>query len=100
MAEINIKLYDNAIDGLLSSTDGPVAAELLRRGLKVERAAKRHAPVDTGRLRSSIGTGLGIDNDGLHVRVGTNVEYAIHQEFGTRFQPGKPFLRPALRAAE
>jgi len=28
--------------------------------------------------------------------VGTNVEYAPYVEMGTRFWPGKPYLRPAL----
>ena len=28
--------------------------------------------------------------------VGTNVEYAVYQEFGTRHIPPQPFLRPAV----
>lgn len=32
--------------------------------------------------------------------VGTNVEYAIYQEFGTRSMSSQPFLRPAARSVE
>jgi hypothetical protein len=32
--------------------------------------------------------------------VGTNVEYAIYQEFGTRHQSGQPYLFPAARSVE
>jgi len=59
----------------------------------VEAEAKRRAPVDTGRLRSSINSGV----SGDVAKVGTDVEYAPYMEYGTsRFPTGKPFLRPAL----
>lgn len=52
------------------------------------------APVDTGRLRDSIQEQPA--NDGSYdYLVGTNVEYAAHQEFGTKYQPAQAFLRPA-----
>ncbi len=62
----------------------------------IETSAKIFAPVDTGRLRDSIATT--IDDSGKTVvgTVGTDVPYAVHQEFGTRFQKGTPFLRPAI----
>jgi len=100
MADFRIQLDPAVIAALVEDEDGPVAADLLRRGLAVERAAKRNAPVDTGRLRSSIDTNLGTDDNGVYVEVGSDVEYALHQETGTRFQPGQPYLRPALKAAE
>lgn len=50
------------------------------------------APVDTGRLRDSLSWRVEHDT-GI---VGTNVEYAEYQEYGTRFQPAQSFLRPAL----
>lgn len=59
----------------------------------VRTEAVLNAPVDTGRLRSSIGVqkiGEG------HYRVGTNVTYAIWVEFGRRNQKARPFLRPAV----
>lgn len=73
---------------MLSSPSGGVAKDLLRRGKKVESAAKRNlerAPrrVDTGHLRSSINTQLLSVGGKLAVRVGTNVFYAIFVHDGT-----------------
>jgi hypothetical protein len=42
--------------------------------------AKKHAPVDTGRLRASIN----FETSGLSGRVYTNVDYAKYVEFGHR----------------
>lgn len=84
---------------LLHGPDGPVAKEILRRSQSVERAAKRLCPVDTGRLRSSIGKRLEQRPDGPTGVIGSNVEYAVYVEFGTSRSPAQPFLRPALDAA-
>lgn len=35
-------------------------------------------------------------SDGGGVVVGTNVKYAPHQEFGTKYQQGTPHVRPAV----
>lgn len=79
---------------------GPqLEADLLRRGRRVERTAKRLAPVDTGRLRGSITVELVRTLAGVECQVGTTVAYARHQEFGTQYQRGTPFLRPALPSA-
>lgn len=95
----SVVLNASALNGLLRSSGGPAAIALERTALRVETAAKRFAPVDTGRLRASITTVMGEDSDGLVAYVGSNVQYAIYQEYGTRFQSGTPFLRPALDAA-
>ncbi len=71
----------DAIDRLLSDGALVVAAD-----------AQGFAPVDTGRLRASITT----DKTGeLDYEVSTDVNYAVHQEYGTRYQPGKAFMRPS-----
>ena len=75
-----------------------IAHEALTPGLAaLESEAKKLAPVDTGRLRASIASevqrGAGSEIIG---KVGSNVEYASYQEYGTRYQSGKPFLTPAL----
>lgn len=89
--------YDQAaLKELFDSADGPTGKMLKRAGIKVQGRAKQLAPVDTGRLRASITEELSRDGGGLVERVGTDVEYALHQEFGTRHQSGTPFLRPAL----
>ena len=61
-------------------------------GAIVEGDAKLRAPVDLGTLRASIQTTVGNES----VSVGTNVEYAPYQEYGTRKMRAQPFLRPAL----
>lgn len=79
---------------------GPEAERfLLRLALKVERAAKRYAAVDTGRMRASIGHRIEREAGGLLAVVGASAGYAVHVEFGTRFMRAQPFLRPALGAA-
>lgn len=84
------------MEKLFESPQGETAAELLRLALKVERRAKRLCPVDTGRLRASITHVLVRSGHGIEARVGTNVDYAVHVEFGTSRAPAQPFLRPAL----
>ena len=82
-----------------------MAADLLRRGLRVESQAKVNASgrpgpnVDTGRLRSSIQTSLRVDAFGLAAVVGAYTEYAAYVEQGTDRAPAYPYLRPALPAA-
>lgn len=95
-----------ALDTLFSSTSGPVAKMLKRKGIAVQRAAKKNASgrpgpnVQTGRLRSSITEELGVDGDELVERIGTDVSYAPYVELGTSRAPAYPFLRPALDAAK
>lgn len=57
----------------------------------VERESKKKSPIDTGRLRSSIATSLGILNRGITSIVQTNVNYAAAVHEGTRphFPPYK-----------
>jgi HK97 gp10 family phage protein len=81
---------------LLHSPASPIAGDLLRRAIQVERAAKRYCPVDTGRLRSSITHEISTDAKGLLATIGTNVEYAPYVELGTRHMRAQPFLRPAI----
>lgn len=50
---------------------------------KVQNAARRNAPVDTGRLRASITTEFGKEGGRAYARIGSNVSYALFQEEGT-----------------
>jgi HK97 gp10 family phage protein len=99
MAEF-IEFDETALAELFGSTNGPAGKYLKRQGLRVQRLAKRNCPVDTGRLRSSITEALGSDSQGLVERIGTDVEYALHVEFGTKRMRAQPFLRPALDAVK
>lgn len=66
--------------------------------LKVERQARVYAPVDTGRLRNSITHQLAPEGRELAATIGTNVEYAAAQEFGSvRGTPPTRFLGRALQ---
>lgn len=47
-------------------------------GMKAETYAKQDCPVDTGRLMNSITH----QTSGNECVIGTNVEYAVYQEFG------------------
>jgi hypothetical protein len=109
-----------ALTQLVHSPTGDVAKDLKRRGLRVQRAVKRSlhqagtgrvyghhtasAPgqppaTDTGRLAASIVEELGRDEHGLVERIGTDVDYALPLELGTRNMEPRPFLRPGLQAA-
>lgn len=72
--------------------------ELKRIAIQTVREAKDRAPVDTGRLRTSITFEEEQNRNGfLKLVVGSNVDYAPFVEFGTERQAAQPYLRPALR---
>jgi phage gpG-like protein len=75
-------------------------AYLTTLALRIEREARKRAPVDTGRLRNSITHRVYPEGSRrLVAEVGTNVEYAAAQEFGTsRGVPPTRFLGGALEA--
>lgn len=80
-----------AVQAMLTSPQGGVVKDLLRRGLLVETQAKRNLGgiggpkrIDTGRLRASIATQL-VNRSGVPaILVGSNVYYAkwIHDGTG------------------
>lgn len=64
-----------------SRADKPVARFLDRASIYLQREARRVAPIDSGRLRNSIG----IESPNTRMRrIGPNVEYGEDVEFGTR----------------
>jgi len=54
-----------------------------KSAFKIEGEAKKRTPVDTGRLRSSIASSLGIVGN-IGAVVSTNVNYAVYVHEGTR----------------
>ena len=87
---------------------------VLETCIQIATQAKVLAPVKDGRLRNSImyrtkfQEGMFNDSGGLSAPkkldsqpkdnegyVGTNLEYAVYQEFGTRYLKPQPYLRPA-----
>ena len=63
----------------------------------VQRFAKVYAPYDTGFLKSQIKTSY---PEALEAHIDAEAAYSGYQEYGTRFQSGKPFMRPALKVVE
>lgn len=85
----------------LSDLESAITSELESAaddiGVRIQSSAAMGAPVDEGRLRSSIERVVEKAGEYIvSVVVGSNVEYAPFQEFGTIFMSAQPFLRPAL----
>ena len=81
---------------------------VLIKAIKITAEAKSRAPYDDGILRGSImyrtakkvgghekGPTISLPGKALAV-VGSALYYALYQEFGTRYMPPQPFLRPAI----
>lgn len=71
-------------------------------GFVIEREAKQNEiRVDTGNLRSSIRTNVDKDAGEVTVTAGgtsegeKDVDYAVYQEFGTRYMPGLFYMTNA-----
>lgn len=64
----------------------------------IEREAKILSPVDTGRMRASIATSLGVVSN-IAAIVQTNVEYAVYVHEGTKRMRGRPFMKQGAEAA-
>jgi HK97 gp10 family phage protein len=87
--------YNVELHGLIETQDfladfaeqltGTMMLQAIRDcALIVLASAKQKAPVDTGRLRASITPEVRPHRDAVRGIVGSNVEYAPWQEFGTR----------------
>ena len=66
----------------------------------LQERAMRYAPVDTGHLKRSITADIldagltGVVESDARNSYGDN--YAVYQEYGTRYQPGTPHVGPAF----
>ena len=84
--------------------DNGVAESVLEACIRVQTEARNLAPVKSGNLKGSISFKAEKGSDGdLNVNpakgegyVGSNLPYAVYQEFGTRKMKPQPFLRPAI----
>ena len=106
-----ISMIKSNVDEYLKQVDAAKARGLEAVGLTAERYAKAnlsepkmhkhpnkkgdliHPNVDTGRLRNSISHEVHGDS----VYIGTNVEYAVYVEKGTRKMQAYPYLKPAAQ---
>ena len=70
------------------------ASQVVRKtAFDMEAQAKKLSPFDTGTLRNSISTTIGLG--GLTAEVGPTVNYGIYLEYGTRRMPAQPYMSPA-----
>lgn len=100
----NVRVNRITAERIRRQLKDPIRRDLLRRGARVESAAKKrisHSPrrIDTGRLRASIATQPFTRGRLPGIRVGSNVEYALYVHNGTRNMQANPYLRDALPAA-
>jgi HK97 gp10 family phage protein len=85
MITIKLKGFDKTIKDVQNlATDANKNAKiaLVDFGTRVETEAKRNAPADEGKLRSSINSVF--DNKTFTVKITVATDYAAYQEFGTR----------------
>lgn len=103
-----VRLDQRAINSLLRSPQGPVAQDLIRRGIRVQNRAKQNLTgaggqglraFDTGALANSITYEFLQVNGNPVVRVGANTYYALWIHEGTRKMRARPYLAEALSAA-
>ena len=95
--------------------DKGIEQGLIAVGTRIITEAKSLSPVKDGRLRNSImwtiaGQDGGFDDSGSdkirssnkknELYVGSAVEYAPWQEYGTRYMSARPFLRPAIKITQ
>jgi len=102
--EIKVEITPN-IDTLVKKFAGceQLLVSKLKEGvygyaLLVERGSKIFTPVDTGRLRASIGTSMGILAGGLSAVIAPHVTYAVYVHQGTRYMAGRAFMEWGLNA--
>lgn len=99
-------LTPQALQAILKQRD----IALTESSMHMEAECVRRCPVDTGHLKGSINfrtsQGGGNRPDGMSGKpvagdavIGTNVEYAPHVEYGTKFQRAQPFMRRGAEAA-
>lgn len=112
MSEVIVETFDFAKKG--AENGGRKSGFEL--GLQIHANAVAAAPVDFGALRNSLmvvsnereagfnsqpgesapsSAKVDVNLKENEVAVGTNIDYATYQEFGTRNMPAQPFLRPA-----
>lgn len=124
---INTRQYERGMRRVLGGMSDDVKQAIDRTRFDVQNEARRRAPVDTGRLRSSIVSRAINTGRSVGYVVGTNLKYAAAVEGGTAphiirpknkkalFWPGarhpvgavhhpgtraQPFMRPAIEMTE
>ena len=93
MAIGSVKVTSHVKEVIEAKNDA-IARALEAIGIQAEGDVAELAPVDTGRLRDSITHE--VDESEEAVYIGTNVEYAAYQEYGTSRMRAHPYLKPGI----
>lgn len=78
---------------------GALASAAIRKtALDIQADAQALAPVDTGNLRSSIGTDIAGDGrfGVIEAEIGPTADYGAYVEYGTSRMAPQPYLGPAF----
>jgi len=79
-------------DKFLRDMEDATEAAMEEAGSLFVAEAQRYCPVDTGKLRNSIRSEV----EGLEMFAGSDLDYSVPVELGTRRAPPQPYLRPAF----
>lgn len=98
-SEFILKKFGDPVTGAEEGLD----VSILKTCAQIATEAKTLAPVDKGNLRQSITYSTFLSPGDLPDKprkgegyVGSMLDYAVYQEFGTRKMKPQPFLRPAF----
>lgn len=91
-SSVSVEVNTAAVRALTRDRFGPLARDLARRAERATQEAKRLCPTSpsgsgenpSGFLRSSIGWSISADVLGLYADIGTDTEYALAVEYGTK----------------
>lgn len=84
-------------DKVKAMVDKEIDKRQLAAGHAMVQKARELVPVDTGKLKASIG--FTYRNSDHTLQLHADEPYALFVEYGTRFMLPHPFLRPAILAA-
>lgn len=97
---VRIEINGSALNRLLRSPTGPVARDMLRRGQRVQTAARRRINSRTGQLARSIEVSIVIADGAAGARIGTDLYYARFVHDGTGiYGPSRRPIKPTRRRA-
>lgn len=94
------KAIDKLLDKFSESKIDAIAEETVKNlGSIVKNVAREYAPFDTGALMGSIDMELEGEGKDMVAIVGSPLDYAWVQEYGSSKQKPNPYLIPALEEA-
>lgn len=97
---VRIEINGSALNRLLRSPGGPVARDMIRRGRKVQSAARRRINSRTGALSRSIEVDIVIVGGTAGARIGTDLYYARFVHDGTGIHgPSRRPIKPTRKKA-